>query len=491
MTNPEQPLPAGGRSREEIAQIEMDSTAVASATVRFLMAFFLTAIAAVPIVEWAGVRMLGAEGAATAWSRLSGLPDEIRSHLADATLRLPSGEAAAAEEPGLWRLLLSTNRIAIAGLSGFERSLEADSLLGRLLRPPAQMVMTGWLGVGNERVYRGRDGWLFYRPDVEYVTGRGFLDQAQLRRRVAAAPEWTAPPQPDPREAIARFKRDLEARGITLIVMPTPLKPGVHPEMLAGRYADTTGALQNPSYRAFVDDLRRDGVLVFDASEALAAARLSGPQYLLTDTHWRPETMEGVAELLGSFIAAHARLPAAADPGYRLDRPEVRNTGDVVRMLDLPVDSPLFPSEAVWLRRILQPDGSPWRSSRDADVFVLGDSFSNIYSLESMGWGTSAGFAEQLSYTLRRPIDRLVQNDEGAFATRAMLLRDPDRLNGKRVVIYQFAARELAFGDWKAIPLPAPRPGAIDSERARVKPSRMGNVGEKSRDPAFTSPDTH
>ena len=28
---------------------------------------------------------------------------------------------------------------------------------------------------------------------------------------------------------------DLEARGITLIVMPTPLKPGVHPEMLARR----------------------------------------------------------------------------------------------------------------------------------------------------------------------------------------------------------------------------------------------------------------
>jgi len=57
---------------------------------------------------------------------------------------------------------------------------------------------------------------------------------------------------------------------------------------------------------------------------------------------------------------------------------------------------------------------------------------------------------------LRRPVDRLVQNDEGAFATRAMPQRDPDRLDGKRVVVYQFAARELAFGDWKVIPLPPP-----------------------------------
>ena len=87
-------------------------------------------------------------------------------------------------------------------------------------------------------------------------------------------------------------------------------------------------------------------------------------------------------------------------------------------------------------------------------MLVLGDSFSNIYSLESMGWGTSAGFVEQLSYALRRPIDRLVQNDQGAFATRAMLQRDPRRLDGKRVVVYQFAARELAFGDWKVLDLP-------------------------------------
>jgi hypothetical protein len=37
-----------------------------------------------------------------------------------------------------------------------------------------------------------------------------------------------------------------------------------------------------------------------------------------------------------------------------------------------------------------------------------------------------------------------------------MLQRDPGRLDGKRVVVYEFAARELAFGDWKLLPLPAP-----------------------------------
>ena len=444
MSTPLQPLPSGGLSRDEVARRDLGHTAVAPFTVRILMASFLTMIAAVPIVELAVVRTRSAEGTATAWSHLR-------------TSGVVLHETLKTTPDVFWRRIVSTNRTVLAGLSGFERTLEDESVIGRSLRPPAQVLMTGWLGAGNERVYPGRDGWLFYRPDVEYLTGRGFLDPAQRRQRIAGVSEWTAPPEPDPRQAIARFKRDLEAHGITLVVMPTPAKPGVHPERLARRYANSARVLQNPSYLAFVEDLRRDGVLVFDPSEALAAARSIGPLYLATDTHWRPETMEIVAERLSDFISAHVTLPAAADPGYRIERVERRNSGDIARMLDLPEHSTLFPAEVVWLARVVLPDGSPWRSSPDADVLVLGDSFSNIYALESMGWGTSAGFIEHLSRSLGRPVDRLVQNDEAAFATRAMLQRQPDRLTGKRVVVYQFAARELAFGDWQVIPMPAPR----------------------------------
>ncbi len=89
-------------------------------------------------------------------------------------------------------------------------------------------------------------------------------------------------------------------------------------------------------------------------------------------------------------------------------------------------------------------------------MLVLGDSFSNIYSAESFGAGTSAGLVEHLSYILQRPIDRLVQNGDGAFATRTLLQEDPSRLAGKRVVVYQFATRELTIGDWRLLPLPPP-----------------------------------
>jgi alginate O-acetyltransferase complex protein AlgJ len=286
---------------------------------------------------------------------------------------------------------------------------------------------------------------------VDYLTGRPFLDPVQLRRRVRDTPAWDALPQPDPRKAIVRFKDDLAARGIALIVMPTPHKAAAHPEKLAP-LSERKATPENPSFPAFLEQLERDGVLVFKP-DVLTSAGGQDQRYLATDTHWRPEAMEVVAESLASFISARVRLAPVDDPRHLVERLEASNTGDTARMLDLPDEAGLAAPETVWLRRVLQPDGSLWRSSPTADVLVLGDSFSNIYALESMGWGTSAGFVEQLSYALRRPIDRIVQNDEGAFATRAVLQRSPARLNGKRVVVYQFAERELAFGDWKVIGL--------------------------------------
>jgi alginate O-acetyltransferase complex protein AlgJ len=91
-------------------------------------------------------------------------------------------------------------------------------------------------------------------------------------------------------------------------------------------------------------------------------------------------------------------------------------------------------------------------------VLLLGDSFANIFSLEALGWGESAGFAEHLSVALGgRALDCILRNSDGAFATREMLAnelaRGRDRLAGKKLVIWEFAARELAYGNWKLIDL--------------------------------------
>lgn len=94
-------------------------------------------------------------------------------------------------------------------------------------------------------------------------------------------------------------------------------------------------------------------------------------------------------------------------------------------------------------------------SDRSSDVLLLGDSFTNIYSVKAMNWGTQAGFAEHLAARLERPIDVIARNDAGAFATRQLLSqelrRGRDRLADKSVVVWEFAIRELANGDWKML----------------------------------------
>jgi len=437
-------------SREEIAKREIGVTAVSPALAWFLLIAFLIAIGIVPLFEWARTRASG--NATSAWSQLTELGNRVPATLAQAgTPNAPVG---------WWRRLVAVNREVLAALTAFENALEDESHLGRLLRPPAQWVLSGWLGAGNERAYVGRDGWLFYRSDVDYVTSPGFLQPSQLERRRITASEWERPPQADPRPAILSFKRQLDARGIALIVMPTPVKPTIHPAQLAPGYVRVDPPVQNPSYDAFIADLRREGVLVFDPAEALvrAAREYGQPQYLGTDTHWRPEAMELAAFGLREFLDAHVPLPPVADPGYRAERVSIEGTGDILLMLDLLPGQTLYPRETVLVNRVRGPDGALWRPTRESDVLLLGDSFSNIYSLASMNWGESAGLAEQLSYILKRPLDRIVQNDDAAFATRALLSRSQDsgggRLAGKRVVIYQFAARELAFGDWRILDLP-------------------------------------
>jgi hypothetical protein len=105
-----------------------------------------------------------------------------------------------------WPRIVDANRALLARMEAFERRLEQEATIGRALRPYAQWLLAGVLGAGNERVYPGRDGWLFYRPDVEYVTGRGFLEEREFERRVLSASEWTTPPQPDPVRAIVEHR---------------------------------------------------------------------------------------------------------------------------------------------------------------------------------------------------------------------------------------------------------------------------------------------
>ena len=432
------------KTRVAQAQADVGQTEISRPVALTLVTVFIAMLAAVPITQvLTNPSVLGVASDAT-------VPASPRVDRPSPIVRVVNG-----------------NRRVLAMIQRFTDQLDTDSLLARHLRPAVQLLLTESFGAGNERVYTGRGDWLYYASDVQHVIGRGFLDAGQLARRAAAGDSLSDAAAPDPRPALRDFNEALARRGITLVLLPTPVKPSIHPEQLGVR--TTLTPVRNVSFSQFAEEMRAAGVLLYDPAPLLADLGAVGEAaYLARDTHWRPDAVVAVAEELARFLEREIPLPAREPVLFDPRQARVSNRGDIVDLLDLGAGRSPYPPETVEVRQILTPDGGPWRPDPTADVLLLGDSFGNIFSLEAMGWGTAAGLAEQLSFALGRGVDRLVQNDNGAFATREALAREVargnDRLAGKQVVVYQFATRELTQGDWRLVDLdtrPAPDAAAV------------------------------
>jgi alginate O-acetyltransferase complex protein AlgJ len=285
-------------SREEIAAIEVGHTDVSPAVARALSISFLLLIASIPAIQ--GIHEFRTVSREKTEARSSGR--QYNGHRFPACLDGTMLWPTRAELAGVKDLasFLAVNTRMLRDIHAYEDALEDNSILHKALHAPAQYVLTGWLRGGNEKVYCGKGRWLFFRPGIDYLTGSGFLDPAAQEQRSRIGNEWTAPPQPDPISAITNFHAQLAERGIDLVIVPTPVKPMIHPEKFSGRFSRDSGSLQNPSFAEFKERLEAEGIPVFDIAPDLAERKQhSGKDlYLESDTHWTPETMQYAACVL-------------------------------------------------------------------------------------------------------------------------------------------------------------------------------------------------
>ena len=417
-------------SREAIARVEIGHTDIDRSLSLGLVAVFLFIIFAVPVVQL----IVGGNG--TGGLDFAPVNDNAQLSFIEKVER--------------------NNKEILRNIDILEHDLEERSFWRKLFLPPLQFIQTRYLRQGNEKVVVADEGELFFRPSVDYLIGPPFMDPGQQRLRHENHEIWESAVQPDPVRAIVEFRNQLAARGIELIVLPVPAKPSIRPSALADK--TFIRPLANRSWDEFINILASQNIIILDVRPRLAEIwRTTGNAYLATDTHWAPEAMSAIATMLGErligLIAEHADLPGSQE--YQSLAQSILGTGDISRMLTLPAGSDLYPAAQVQIEQILTGTGEFWQPDRNSPVLLLGDSFANIYSAVSLGWGSGAGLAEQLSKVLRRSVDIIVQNDSGAFATREMLARElqrgRDRLLGKKVVVWEFAERELASGDWKKI----------------------------------------
>ncbi len=409
------------------------------------------------------------------WELLHRRADGMRggTYLLDATQGLvrsvghfPSHVASG----GLWEGLGQSNHELKTQLTVLESGLKMEAPWRLPLLTPMNRGLSGVLGASNANVYMGKEDWLFYGPALRHVLGRSVVTAS-----------------PDAMEVLLAFQETLAARGIALVIVPIPSKVSLYPDRLSGRVqADVVP--RNQGYTAWMEAYRAAGGVAFDPTPALMEARAAGAAYLRRDSHWTPQGVDYSAKALADLLEERVDFSEIARRIYRHGKPEtVAYPGDLATML-YPGEASGTSMDEVVIAPVEDGDGVPWEPERGSEVLLLGDSFTNIYSQAALGWGTGAGFAEQLSLHLQRPVDRIAQNDHGAYAARhrlqASVAQGEDLLAHTRVVVYEFAVRELSWGDWKPNRHMVPAAGNVAPRAPDGAMTVSGHVVARSLPPA-------
>ena len=423
---------------------------------------------------------------------LAGLEDEPENFkAADSTLKAVIAEFGhfslvraflAVKHYGVW-----TSRY----LRAFESKVEDENALVLAVRPRYQLAVWNLFSDPGEKVVlgEGEGRWLFYRQDVEFLVQPSPLDVRSAKLD-------------NPIKAIEKFRDQLKAKGVELLVVITPGKPSIYPERLTGRSADVVGsagvkadALSGVNAaghgKAILDSLAKAGFNTVDLYTPLLAAKADdaklGALYLDDDTHWTPRG----AELAAAEIAKKVREMAdagAVDIGEKsieyvagdsvadrmgdigemsgLNKFNVfkvqQVTGHVVMQQEVterplsadstetPADS-LSDSTAVRDTVAYDTTRTPFKDDfRKAKILILGDSFSRIYQTDSP---VNAGWIAHFAKEMGRPVASIVSDGGASTLVREKLARKAGVLKGKKLLIWEFVERDLRFGaeGWKEV----------------------------------------
>lgn len=421
---------------------------------------------------------------------LASLEDEPESFkVVDSTLKAVVGEfghfsvvraVSGVKHYGVW-----TSRY----LRAFEKKVEDENALVLAVRPRYQLAVWNIFNDPGEKVVlgAGEGRWLFYRQDVEFLVQPSPLDVRSAKLD-------------NPIKAILRFRDQLKAKGVELLVVITPGKPSVYPERLTGSAQVLNGAADAGASRgknaaghgkAILDSLSRLGLNTVDLYTPLLAAKKDdatlGPLYLNDDTHWTPRGAELAAGVIAGkvremvdagivdigepsmeYVASDSVADRMGDIGemsglnkfnvfktqrvigHVISQQEVSERAQTLDSTETPAD-PLVDSAAVQEAIAYDTVRTPFKDDfRKAKILILGDSFSRIYQTDSP---VNAGWIAHFAKNMNRPVASIVSDGGASTLVREKLARKAGVLKGKKLLIWEFVERDLRFGaeGWKEV----------------------------------------
>ena len=400
-------------------------------------------------------------------------------------------------------------------LRAFEHKVEDENALVLAVRPKYQLAVWNIFKDPGEKVVLGKnpsrlppegghahvsakalsgqrssDPWLYYRQDVEFLVQPSPLDVRSAKLD-------------NPIQAILKFRDQLKAKNVELLVVVTPGKPSIYPERLTGGEASSTPVFGHG--KKILDSLAALGLNTVNLYDPLWAAKTDdtklGALYLNDDTHWTPrgaelaareisakvrkmieagvvdvgpETMDyvaldSVADRMGDIgemsglnkfntfkvqqVTGHVvyeqkveERAAAPDSANAVEAGKPDSISAAVAVVDSAIADTAVRDVVVYdTTRV--PFKDDFRKSK---ILILGDSFSRIYQTDSP---VNAGWIAHFAREMKRPVSSIVSDGGASTLVREKLARKANVLKGKKLLIWEFVERDLRFGaeGWKDV----------------------------------------
>ena len=272
------------------------------------------------------------------------------------------------------------------------------------------------LGAGRKGVIVGQDGWFFTAEEFKTVSTKDIDDAA---------------------DRVASIKRDLETRGIRLVLAPLPAKSDLYAEEVPSFVRSSAMA---DAYSVFSAALEQRGIAVADTRAAMLTAKPFGEVFLKSDTHWSPAGAKAAAEAIQSSLQKNGVTLPSQELTAQWQTP-VSLWGDLTKFVTSPDYAPTvgLSEESVPIYRTAVNAGAS-----GADIF--GDDASVPVMLVGTSYSANENwsFADFLRQSLRADVVNVAKEGLGPGVPMMDLLAGSalDE-TAPTVVVWEFPVRYL------------------------------------------------
>ena len=300
----------------------------------------------------------------------------------------------------------------------------------------------------NAGAVAGMENWLFLTSDIRFLGLAQFWGDEASKVSRARKPDAA-----DPIPAIVDFNKQLQARGIELLILPVPPKAAIYPEKIVPE-VDLKGQSVAPFLDKFYSELRGRGVNVVDLAPVFLQNRAHerGPVFCRTDSHWSGIGCVLAAQTIGAQIKG--KFGAQSQNTFAAEWKEAELKGDLVDLLGTKSQKP--GSEKIPVCAVSDKSGGALNPDPNSPLLIMGDSHTLVFHDFH---AERAGLLDELAHEIGFLPDVIGTRGSGATAVRITLyrrsLKDPEYLARKKVIVWCFAAREFTESDqgWEKVPV--------------------------------------